>query len=359
MYLNRRFGRKKYKNVEFYRLKSLHFRYISKISKFRTKISDLGNFLYGICRFYAIYTKTTLTLQVQTKLSRKRELLGFWDAIYPLIFSLHKNRISLHRIEFQRKSGDIKKEMFEWNKIRGSRRRMLKIAICDDEQPIREYLKRLVEKCTEGEIRLFVDGGELLADPTAFDLILLDISLNREQNAAEPDGMETARKIRERSDALIIFVTALREYVFEGYDVGAFHYLLKPIDEQKFTEVMDRAICQIRSKKNVEPLVIKVGGNYVRIPVDDILYAENQARKIMLYTKSKKEPYCFYEKMEVLEQKLGDRFFRSHRGFLVNLQEVARYDNSNIELKNGESVFLAKQKYNDFVTAYMKYLRKV
>ena len=141
--------------------------------------------------------------------------------------------------------------------------------------------------------------------------------------------------------------------------MGAFPYLLKRIDEQKFTEVMDRAICQIQSKKNVEPLVIKVGGNYVRIPVDDILYAENQARKIMLHTKSKKEPYCFYEKMEVLEQKLGDRFCRSHRGFLVNLQEVARYDNSNIELKNGESVFLAKQKYNDFVTAYMKYLRKV
>lgn len=43
----------------------------------------------------------------------------------------------------------------------------------------------------------------------------------------------------------------------------------------------------------------------------------------------------------------------------MNLQEVARYDNSNIELKNGENVFLAKQKYNDFVTAYMKYLRKV
>lgn len=173
---------------------------------------------------------------------------------------------------------------------------MLKIAICDDEQPIREYLKRLVKKCTEGEIRLFADGGELLADPTAFDLILLDISLNREQNAAEPDGMETARKIRERSDALIIFVTALREYVFEGYDVGAFHYLLKPIDEQKFTEVMDRAICQIRSKKNVEPLVIKVGGNYVRIPVDDILYAENQARKIMLHTKSKRSPTVFMKK---------------------------------------------------------------
>ena len=136
---------------------------------------------------------------------------------------------------------------------------MLKIAICDDEQPIREYLKRLVEKCTEAEVSLFADGVALLADPTAFDLILLDISLNQDPNAKEPNGMETARKIRERSDALIIFVSALREYVFEGYDVGAFHYLLKPIDEQKFTEVMDRAIRQIRSKKNAEPLVIKVG----------------------------------------------------------------------------------------------------
>ena len=237
---------------------------------------------------------------------------------------------------------------------------MPKIAICDDEQPIREYLKSLTEKCIpDSQVRLFGSGEALLRDQTSFDVILLDVSLRGEDGNQTLNGMETARKIRETSNAMIIFVTAFKEYVFEGYDVGAFHYLLKPIDEQKFTEVMDRAICQIRSKKNVEPLVIKVGGNYVRIPVDDILYAENQARKIMLHTKSKKEPYCFYEKMEVLEQKLGDRFFRSHRGFLVNLQEVARYDNSNIELKNGESVFLAKQKYNDFVTAYMKYLRKV
>lgn len=73
-------------------MKSLHFRYISKISKFRTKISDLGNFLYGICRFYAIYTKTTLTLQVQTKLSRKRELLGDGPADF-LMFRYMKRSV--------------------------------------------------------------------------------------------------------------------------------------------------------------------------------------------------------------------------------------------------------------------------
>ena len=72
----------------------------------------------------------------------------------------------------------------------------------------------------------------------------------------------------------------------------------------------------------------------------------------------KENSYSFYEKMDVLERKLGKSFFRSHRGFLVNLSEVSRYDKANIFLKNGEKVYLSKQKYNDFVTTYMNYLRE-
>lgn len=233
---------------------------------------------------------------------------------------------------------------------------MFKIAICDDEQPIREYLKILTEKCIDSQVNLFCSGEELLKSQTKYDLVLLDISLNGDSDADGINGMEAAKKIREKSDTLIIFITALKEYVFEGYDVGAFHYLLKPIDEQKFAEVMDKAVKQIEKTKQEEPLIIKVDGNYVKIPVEYIIYAENEARKIVLHTKEKN--YSFYEKMEVLEDKLGNAFFRSHRGFLVNLQEIARYDSNNIELKNGEKIFLAKQKYNDFVTAYMNYLRK-
>lgn len=236
---------------------------------------------------------------------------------------------------------------------------MFKVAICDDEQPIREYLKNLTEKSMDASVHAFADGEALLADETAYDIILLDISLNQNWDSGRLNGMDVAKKIREKSDVLIIFITALKEYVFEGYDVGAFHYLLKPIDEQKFMEVMDKAIRQLDREKSVEPLLIKLDGNYIKIPVNNIVYAENEARKIVLHTKNmKQETYRFYEKMEVLERKLGDGFFRSHRGFLVNLHEVVRYDNANIELKNGETVFLSKQKYNDFVTAYMNYLRK-
>lgn len=236
---------------------------------------------------------------------------------------------------------------------------MLKIAICDDEQPIREYLKKLTEKCTDAEVGVFACGEELLADQTEFDVVLLDISLNQEKDTSVLNGMDVAKKIREKTDTIIIFVTAIKEYVFEGYDVGAFHYLLKPVDEQKFREVMDKAITQIRRKKNAEPLIIKIDGYFIRIPLNNIIYAENAARKIILHTKNmKEETYSFYGKMEVLEGKLGNDFFRSHRGFLVNLQEIARYDYTSIEMKNGENVFLSKQKYNDFVAAYMNYLKK-
>ena len=104
---------------------------------------------------------------------------------------------------------------------------MPKIAICDDEQPKREYLKSLTEKCIpDSQVRLFGSGEALLRDQTSFDVILLDVSLRGEDGNQTLNGMETARNIRETSNAMIIFVTAFKEYVFEGYDVGAFLFLL-------------------------------------------------------------------------------------------------------------------------------------
>lgn len=235
---------------------------------------------------------------------------------------------------------------------------MLKVAICDDEQPIREYLQKLTEQCMTVEVSVFENGEALLNSKTPFDIVLLDISLNREGEGPILNGVEVARQLRRKSDVIIIFITALREYVFDGYDVGAFHYLLKPLNEQKFREVMEKAVSQLQ-KKTEETLMVKTGGSYVNIPVSNIVYAENTARKITLYVKDMGQPcYTFYEKMENLERSLGEDFFRSHRGFLVNLAEVSGYDHTSITMKNGAVVYLAKAKYHDFVAAYMNYLRR-
>lgn len=232
---------------------------------------------------------------------------------------------------------------------------MLQIAVCDDDEAMGGYLKQLIEKRLEGEssclIKVFSSGKQLLKSAAHFDIFFLDICLK------DMNGIDMARQLRQESGAVIVFVTALKEYIFDAFDVHAFQYLLKPIDEQKFFQVLDKAMIESRTLKQAEPLVIRVQGVYRNVPKESILYAENQARKIVLHRKDG-EQITYYAKMGELEGLLGKQFFRCHRGYLVNLGAVESYDTGSIQLKNGETIFMAKQKYGDFVTAYMDFLRR-
>ncbi len=231
---------------------------------------------------------------------------------------------------------------------------MLRIAICDDEKSMGEYLEGLIEKRLAKErdwqARVFSSGEELLEEGKDFDIFFLDIDLKG------MSGIEMARRLRQQSEAVIVFVTALKEYVFDAFDVQAFQYLLKPIDEEKFYRVLDKAIAGCRPQKQSEPLVIRVKGVYRNIPKQSILYAENEARKVVLHLKE--EQVSYYAKMGELEGILGEGFFRCHRGYLVNLDAVKGYDTGMIQIKNGETILMAKQKYSAFVEAYMDFLRK-
>lgn len=113
---------------------------------------------------------------------------------------------------------------------------------------------------------------------------------------------------------------------------------------------------KITRDKKKQPLVIKAGTTTYSVPLQEICYAENNGRKITLHTSYK--TLEFYGKMDDLEQQLKEDFFRSHRGYLVSLSQVFGYDTSNIYLKNGERVYLAKRKYGEFKKAYMQYLKK-
>lgn len=231
---------------------------------------------------------------------------------------------------------------------------MLQIAVCDDEKSMGEYLKRLIEQRLADDkdyrVEVFSSGTELLECGKDFNLFFLDIDLK------DMSGIDMARMLRQRSEAVIVFVTALKEYVFDAFDVQAFQYLLKPIDEEKFFQVLDKALAECRPLKQSEPLVIRVKGIYRNIPRENILYAESEARKVVLHLKD--EQISYYAKMGELEEILGDQFFRCHRGYLVNMNAVSGYDTGSIQLKNGEVILMAKQKYGAFVTAYMEFLRR-
>ena len=114
----------------------------------------------------------------------------------------------------------------------------MRIAICDDEKNIRELIADKVKKqYPQGDIVFFSSGEELLLSKEQPDILFLDIQMNGK------NGMETARELRKKDKKVIIFfVTAIEDYVFQAFDVGAFHYLVKPLDEVKFTEILCRAV---------------------------------------------------------------------------------------------------------------------
>ena len=217
----------------------------------------------------------------------------------------------------------------------------MNIAVCDDEVRGRERILTLLEKeFSQAQTCEFDSGMKLIESVKEGyrpDIVLLDIAMEG------MDGMETARRLKEQ--------------VFDAFDVGAFHYLMKPVDQDKMLDVLRRAVQEVE-KRNAGPryLLVKAEGSHRRIPVEDILYVENSGRKVILHMRS--ESLEYYERMNHLQEVLGDGFYRCHRGYLVALSAISGYDHESITVSTGDRIYLAKQKYGEFVKLYCRFLKE-
>lgn len=209
---------------------------------------------------------------------------------------------------------------------------MWKIGICDDEEAVRSYLASLVrEQTAECEISEYTSPEEYLSDGRECELLFLDIGM---EDRSGMDGMDLARRIRSMDkicQPVIIFVTGYGKYVYEAFDVEAFHYLRKPIDERKFAEVFQRAAQRqdgqnpkgqasgqvdfSGTEKQKRTLVIQYGGKSRAIPLDSLYYMESQGHKVILHGKEGVLEY--YARIGALEEKLQGSFFSGFtRGIL-------------------------------------------
>lgn len=233
----------------------------------------------------------------------------------------------------------------------------MRIAVCDDDKEIRDMLAEKIGKLyPEADLWLYRSGEELLSSDKEPDILLLDIQMPGKS------GMETAKELRRKSrKAIIIFVTALDDFVFQAFDVGAFHYLVKPFDDGKFAEILQNAVEQSEDRKKLESagrekempsLMITAGGKHITVNLGDIVYAEVFDRKVILHTMDADIEY--YGKMKELEEKAGDEFYRTHRSFLVNFGFIKKYDATTVYLKKGQAL-MAKQNYQEFVKRYLRY----
>lgn len=230
---------------------------------------------------------------------------------------------------------------------------MIRIAIVDDEKLIREHIKTLIKnKQVECLIDTYSAGEELLRTDKCYDMVFLDIQMEG------INGIETARVLRQKTeDAVLIFITGVKEYVLDAFDVAAFHYLIKPIDEQKFADVFKRAVLEVGKKKQQVngQLFVKTRYRNVTLAQNDVLYIESRGKKVEIHTKT--DVIDAYAGIGELEKQLKQNFYRCHRGYLVNLAFIMEYSNDSITLNNGECIILAKEKYGEFVKVYMRYLK--
>lgn len=234
---------------------------------------------------------------------------------------------------------------------------VMRIAICDDEKNIREFIAEKVKKqYAKADIVFFSSGEELLLYDKQIEILIIDIQMNGK------NGMETARELRKKDKkVIIIFVTAIEDYVYQAFDVGAFHYLVKPIDDVKFADVFCRAIEEwevqdIHTRQPEEKYVmINNGGIHSKIMLEDIVYAEVFNRKVVIH--KLKDEIEYYGKLSDLEALAGDSFFRPHRAYLINFKYVEKYNATTIFLEKG-TVLMAKQNYPEFVKKYLKYNRR-
>lgn len=233
----------------------------------------------------------------------------------------------------------------------------MQIAVCDDEKEIRDmFAEKIGQLYPKADLPLYQSGEELLLSDNEPDIRLLDIKMPGK------NGMETARELRKKNKmTIIIFVTALDDFVFQAFDVGAFHYLVKPFDDRKFAEVLQNAIEWSEDRRKLENagrkgempnLVITTGGKHITVNLEDVVYAEVFDRKVILHTMDADIEY--YGKMKELEEKVGDEFYRTHRSFLVNFSFIRKYDATTIYLERGQ-VLMAKQNYQGFVKQYLRY----
>lgn len=234
---------------------------------------------------------------------------------------------------------------------------MIYVAICDDEKCMSDQIRAMTSdffrgKHTEAVILQFSCGEELLKCDKEIDILFLDIQMK------DMDGMETARELRERGfRGTLIFITVLREMVFQSFEVQAYDYLVKPIDGKAFEKTMERLFVSMQNAREAG-LLVRKGYESRIISLEDIVFCEIIDRKVYLNLVSS-EVVDYYDRIEKLEKKLDGRFFRCHRSYLINLKYLKSYKNGMACMEGGKEIPVSRLRSREFSDVILQYMENM
>lgn len=215
------------------------------------------------------------------------------------------------------------------------------VALCDDDAAQIRNLRRLLGEWSERQpfavdIAGYESGEEFLFKypDRPCDLLLLDIEMRG------INGMELAQRLRSAGDPLpIAFITGYSDYMSEGYDVQALHYLLKPVEKERLFAVLDR--CAAR-RENSEELLVSASGQNLRVSADRIVYIEAFGRRTQLHLSDGSVLDCDMP-IGRFEEVRG--LIHCHRSYLVHLRSIRAISKTAVLLDGGGEIPLSRRLY--------------
>lgn len=247
---------------------------------------------------------------------------------------------------------------------------MIKLAIVEDEREHAQLLKSYLQSWSEQsgqavEIMMYAHGDAFLFDweeQKDFTAVFLDIQMPK------ISGMELARRIRQDSEGLqIVFTTGISDYMQQGYEVSALHYLLKPLQEAQVCSCMER-ICK-QAHKEEEWILLSSAEGVERIAADKIWWAEALGHGaavgvewISSEVRSDSAPKVrrleVTDSLGMLKERLGSAFFQCHRSYLVNLSHVKRIEKADVVLDNDDRIPLSRRLYKQVNEAFIHFYQR-
>jgi DNA-binding LytR/AlgR family response regulator len=231
----------------------------------------------------------------------------------------------------------------------------MKIAICDDENEIIQKTKHdiltLQLQDDDFEFFEFKSGENLLSSFTKdyFDMIVLDIEMSG------INGLETAELIRKTDEnVIIIFLTSYDNFVYKGYEVRAFRYILKEQPKPIYMKQFKDAIEEYYQKNRF--IIIETKQGTVKIFINSIIFIEVFAREIFIHTKEKS--YTVIGRLKNFAEALPKRLFvKIDKSHIINVHNIETISKSNVILKNGETLTVSRnhrQSLNETFVSYIK-----
>jgi DNA-binding LytR/AlgR family response regulator len=209
----------------------------------------------------------------------------------------------------------------------------------------------LSDKSISYEISSYSKSTDLLyeiEDGKNFDIVFTEIKLH------DKKGINTAKLLRSLNYSGEIILTAQNlDFAIDGYEVNACGYVLMPICQEKLFDAMDRAI----QKFSEDVYFIKHRGDFIAIPVNNILFIESSNTKCIIHAKDG-EKHTVYTQLRKIETELNDsRFLRCHQSYLVNMNHICKADKC-FELTNGEKILIRQRNLKEIRSTFLNYIDK-